>query len=82
MQVGELVWVRNGPAKPTWGIVVSELVTYLTDNSVMVSYEVLIDSVVWSVDSGDVLRFHYYNKHLTEHEDTLDATIGRPCVRA
>ena len=66
MQVGELVWVRTGPAKPTWGIVVNELVVFLTDNSVMVSYEVLVDSVVQPVDTGDVLRFNYYNRHLTD----------------
>ena len=66
MKVGELVWVRNGPTKPTWGIVVSELVTYLTDNSVMVSYEVLVDSSVYPCDAGDVLRFNYYNRHLNE----------------
>ena len=66
MQVGELVWVRVGPTKPTWGIVISELVTYLTDNSVMVSYEVLVDSDVYSCDSCDVLRFNYYNRHLYE----------------
>ena len=64
MQVGELVWVRNGPVSPTWGIVVNQLIVYLTDNSVMVTYEVLVDSVVWQVDSGDVLRFYYYNNHL------------------
>ena len=66
MQVGELVWVRNGPGKPTWGIVINELVTYLTDNSVMVSYEVLVDSTVYSCDVGDLLRFNYYNRHLNE----------------
>lgn len=64
MQVGELVWVRNGPEAPTWGIIVEELVVYLTDNSVMVSYEVLVDSTVYQVDSGDFLRFNYYNRHL------------------
>ena len=56
MRIGELVWVRNGPQAPTWGIVINELVVYLTDNSVMVSYEVLVDSIVWQVDVGDVLR--------------------------
>ena len=66
MQVGELVWVRNGPSKPTWGLVVNELVVYLTDNSVMVSYEVLVDSSVYPIDSSDVLRFNYYNRHLNE----------------
>ena len=64
MQVGELVWVRKGPNKPTWGIIVNELIVYLTDNSVMVSYEVLVDSIVFHVDTGDVLRFNYYNRHL------------------
>ncbi len=64
MQLGELVWVRNGPKKPTWGIIIEELVVYLTDNSVMISYEVLVDSVVYQVDSGDFLRFNYYNRHL------------------
>ena len=64
MQLGEHVWVRNGPKKPTWGIIIEELVVYLTDNSVMISYEVLVDSVVYQVDSGDFLRFNYYNRHL------------------
>lgn len=72
MQVGELVWVRNGPATPTWGIVVNQLTVYLTDNSVMVTYEVLVDSVVWQVDSGDVLRFYYYNNHLNKNEFDLE----------
>ena len=57
MQLGELVWVRNGPKKPTWGIIIEELVVYLTDNSVMISYEILVDSI-------DVLQFNYYNRHL------------------
>jgi len=64
VQIGELVWVRNGPDTPTWGIVVNEHIVYLTDNSVMVSYEVLVNSIVYPVDSGDVLRFNYYNRHL------------------
>jgi hypothetical protein len=75
VRIGELVWVRNGPSAPTWGIVVNELVTYLTDNSVLVSYEVLVDSVVWPVDSGDVLQFSYYNVHLY-YEDSLDTSEG------
>ena len=64
MQIGELVWVRNGPNTPTWGIVVNELIVYLTDDSAMVSYEVLVDSVVYPIDVNDVLRFNYYNRHL------------------
>ena len=64
MKIGELVWVRNGPNTPTWGIVVNELVVYLADDSVMVSYEVLVDSVVYPIDVSDVLRFNYYNRHL------------------
>ena len=64
MKIGELVWVRNGPNTPTWGIVVNELVVYLADNSVMVSYEVLADSIVYPIDVNDVLRFNYYNRHL------------------
>ena len=64
MKIGELVWVRNGPNTPTWGIVVNELVVYLADDSVMVSYEVLVDSVVYPIDVTDVLRFNYYNRHL------------------
>ena len=79
MRIGELVWVRNGPSAPTWGIVVNELVVFLTDNSVMVSYEVLVDSVVWPVDSTDILQFKYYNVHL-EDEDRLDTTTGRSRV--
>tara|TARA_B100000989_G_C19219646_1_gene335332 strand:+ start:243 stop:443 length:201 start_codon:yes stop_codon:yes gene_type:complete len=66
VQVGELVWVRNGPDKPTWGIIINELVVYLTDNSVMVSYEVLVDDIIYPIDSKDVLRFNYYNRHLNE----------------
>lgn len=72
MQVGELVWVRRGPNKPTWGIIVNELIVYLTDNSVMVSYEVLVDSIVYHVDTGDVLRFNYYNRHLLNDERELE----------
>ena len=72
MQVGELVWVRNGPVSPTWGIVVNQLTVYLTDNSVMVTYEVLVDSIVWQVDSGDVLRFYYYNHHLNSNGIDLE----------
>ena len=72
MQVGELVWVRKGPDKPTWGIIVNELIVYLTDNSVMVSYEVLVDSIVHHVDTGDVLRFNYYNRHLLDDEERME----------
>ncbi len=64
MKIGELVWVRNGPNTPTWGIVVNELVVYLADDSVMVSHEVLADSIVYPIDVNDVLRFNYYNRHL------------------
>ena len=79
MRIGELVWVKNGPTKSKWGIVVNELVVFLTDNSVMVSYEVLIDSIVWPVDSCDVLQFEYYNRHLKD-EDKLAANDGRPSL--
>ena len=72
MLVGELVWVRNGPDRPTWGIIVNELVVYLTDNSVMVTYEVLVDSILYNVDSGDVLQFHYYNRHLHDDNSRLE----------
>ena len=68
MQIGELVWVRNGPPKPTWGIIVTVYSTYLTDNYVMVSYEVLVNSEIYPVDGADVLRFHYYNKHLRTND--------------
>lgn len=64
MQLGELVWVRNGPKKSAWGIIIEELVVYLTDHSVMISYEVLVDSKVYQVNSIDVLQFNYYNRHL------------------
>lgn len=71
MQIGELVWVRLGPTEPTWGIVVNQHVVYLTDDSVMVSYEVLAESAVYQVDSSDLLRFTYYNRHLyDDHMDT------------
>ena len=72
MQVGELVWVRRGPDTPTWGIVIDELVIYLTDNSVMVSYEVLVNSAVYQVDNNDVLRFNYYNRHLKDDTNTME----------
>ena len=72
MQIGELVWVRTGPDTPTWGIVIDELVIYLTDNSVMVSYEVLVNSNVYQVDNNDVLRFNYYNRHLKDDTDTME----------
>ena len=71
MRIGELVWLRSGPPEPTWGIVVNELSVYLTDDSVMVSYEVLAGNVVYHVDIGDLLRFNYDNRHLyNEHMDT------------
>ena len=79
MRIGELVWVRNGPQAPTWGIVINELVVYLTDNSVMVSYEVLVDSVVWPVDVSDVLRFSYYNRHLN-NDNILASNERRPSL--
>ena len=72
MQVGELVWVRRGPDEPTWGIVINELVVYLTDHSVMVSYEVLVNSNVYHVDSCDILRFNYYNRHLKDEREELE----------
>ena len=64
MRIGELVWIRQLQPKPTWGLVVDELVVFLTDDSVMVSYEVLANSKVFQVDSSDVIQFHYYNRHL------------------
>ena len=64
MRVGELVWLREGPPEPMWGLVVREHIVYLTDNSMMVSYEVLANSVVYQVDLCDLLQFHYYNRHL------------------
>jgi len=72
MEIGELVWVKGQVAKPTWGIIVNEFVVFLTDNSVMVSYEVLVDSVVYPVDPCDVLRFHYYNRHLRDETTLLE----------
>ena len=69
MQLGELVWVRIGPPKPTWGLVVNRYVVYLTDNSVMVTYEALVDGSVYQVDSTEILRFNYYNRHLYEPDD-------------
>ena len=72
MIIGELVWVRNGPTDPTWGIVVNELTVYLTDDSVMVSYEVLVDSIVYPVDQCDLLRFNYYNRHLQRETRNLE----------
>ena len=64
MMVGELVWVRQLSPKPNWGLVIGEFVVYLTDDSVMVSYEVLADSKVQQFDSSELIRFHYYNRHL------------------
>ena len=64
MIIGELVWLREGPSEPMWGLVVREHTVYLTDNTIMVSYEVLANSVVYQVDLCDLLQFHYYNRHL------------------
>ena len=64
MVIGELVWLRHGPEKPGWGLVVNELRIYLTDDTLMVSYEVLANSSVYQVDSCDLLQFNYYNRHL------------------
>ncbi len=70
MKIGELVWMRNGPPKPTWGLVVNKHRVYLADEAMMVSYEVLANAVVYQVDSCDLLQFHYYNRHLY---DTMDS---------
>ena len=64
MQIGELVWVRDLQPRPGWGLIVGEYVVSLTDDSVMVSYEILAESKVFQVDSSDLIRFHYYNRHL------------------
>ena len=66
MQIGELVWVRDLQPKPGWGIIVDEFVVYLTDDSVMVSYEIFANEKVLQVDSSELIRFHYYNRHLYE----------------
>ena len=70
MHIGELVWIRNGPEDPTWGIIIEELTLYLTDHTVMVSYEVLANAAVYHVDKSDLLRFHYYNRHLYDKMET------------
>jgi len=70
VRIGELVWIRLGPQEPTWGIIVGELTIYLTDNSVMVTYEVLADSAVYQVDPCNLLQFHYYNRHLYHAMET------------
>ena len=70
MVVGELVWVRDLSPKPDWGLVIGQLVVYLTDDSVMVSYEVLANSQVFQFDSSELIQFHYYNKHLYENMAT------------
>ena len=70
MMVGELVWVRQLSPKPNWGLVIGEFVVYLTDDSVMVSYEVLANSEVLQFDSSELIRFHYYNRHLYDTMDT------------
>ena len=70
MKIGELVWVRNSPSIPTWGIIVDRHVIYLTDYSAMVSYTVLVDAIMHQVDSGDLLQFQYYNRHLYNEMDT------------
>ena len=70
MRIGELVWVRDLEPKPDWGLVIGQFVVYLTDNSVMVSYEVLANSQVFQFDSSELIRFHYYNRHLY---DTMDS---------
>ena len=70
MKIGELVWVRNGPSVPTWGIIVERHVVYLTDYSAMVSYTVLVDAIMHPVDLGDLLQFHYYNRHLYNDVET------------
>ncbi len=69
MIIGELVWLRTGPELPTWGLVVDRLVVHLDSDAMMVSYEVLANSVVYQVDSSDLLQFRYYNAHLY---DTMD----------
>ena len=70
MQIGELVWVRDLQPTPGWGLIVGEFVVFLTDDSVMVSYEILAESKVFQVDSSELIRFHYYNRHLYENMET------------
>ena len=70
MRIGELVWIRDMQPKPTWGLVVDEFIVYLTDDSVMKTYEVLADSRVFQVDSSELIQFHYYNRHLYNDMDT------------
>ena len=71
MQIGELVWVRDLQPRPGWGLIVDEFVVFLTDDSVMVSYEILAESKVFQVDSSELIRFHYYNRHLYDDMETI-----------
>jgi len=73
MQIGELVWVRDPQPRVStscWALIVDKFVVFLTDDSAMVSYEILANSQVFQVDSSDLIRFHYYNRHLTNGMDT------------
>ena len=70
MQIGELVWVRDLQPRPGWGLIVGEYVVCLTDDSVMVSYEILAESKVFQVDPCELIRFHYYNRHLYDNMET------------
>ena len=70
MQIGELVWVRDLQPRPGWGLIVDEFVVFLTDDSVMVSYEILAESKVFQVHHSALLRFHYYKRHLYDNMET------------
>ena len=70
MQIGELVWVRDLQPRPGWGLIVDEFVVFLTDDSVIVSYEILAESKVFQVDPCELIRFHYYNRHLYDNMET------------
>ena len=70
MKIGELVWIRDMQPRPMWGLVVDELIVYLTEGSAMKSYEVLANSKVLQVDPSEIIQFHYYNRHLYDGLET------------
>ncbi len=73
--VGELVWVKRGlfmqNVSPGFGLVVCMEKTNL-DDSVMVSWSVLLRGKLVEVDASHLKQLKWYNKHLC-----LDGFQGR-----
>ena len=75
---GELVWVKNSEyLHRGWGIVTDRCCIYLEDGSKMVSWFVLINGRIISLDLEEVITFSYYNKHLYDNQTSNMASHDR-----